>query len=210
MMSSIAAEVASSIHLLQYTLSRSDPSTIIVCSSQDDFMATLLTEIESRNVPDSDILSNSLQVLAMSSHVSMVFVRDMVHLRAYLSSLSTKQSPANASPENRLLILHKTLDQMRESGSFHAQNLMRSCAIAVEAADAQRWRLILAETSLPEPNADSAIDQERFTDPWTQNIPMIAEATRLGAEASDWTGRMVQIRRVVGRWCKFGTLAGDL
>ena len=84
---------------------------------------------------------------------------------------------------------------------FDAQHLLRTLAIAVEAANTQKRKLILADSpclSLRETTDDS---NEMPTNPWLQDIPILPSQLSVGT--NDLRGRTVQLSRVIGRWCQF-------
>ena len=115
-MTPVAIEVPSITRLVNYTLSRLEASTIVVCCSREDFLTHLCVELEAQDDESLHLHSNTLRMLSMSSQVRMVFAHEMVQVRAYLSSLTNSKEPTEgAETDSGAIITFALLDQMRAS-----------------------------------------------------------------------------------------------
>ena len=97
------------------------------------------------------------------------------------------------------------------STEFSAQGLSRSLAIAVEAADNARAKLVLAELRKKCENetmdaGDHISEIETEFDPWRQQVSLLNGSVRFGDDSRPWSGRTIEVRKIVGRWCKFEAL----
>ncbi len=90
----------------------------------------------------------------------------------------------------------------RSTAEHSAQGLSRSLATAVETAKLNGQRLVLAESRrLSEDVEYEGPGSER--DPWKEQVPLLSGSVRFGGEDRVWAGKTVEVRRVVGRWCRF-------
>ena len=93
----------------------------------------------------------------------------------------------------------------RSTAEYSAQGLCRTLAAAVETAKFNGQRLVLAEgTAL-----DGDVEGEGVGsggDPWKEQVPLLSGSVRFGGEERVWAGRTVEVRKVVGRWCRFVTI----
>ena len=90
----------------------------------------------------------------------------------------------------------------RSTAEHSAQGLSRSLAVAVEAAKRAGQRLVLAESRA----LDGEIEEEGDGgegDAWSEQVPLMSGSLRFGRENRVWAGKTVEVRRVVGRWCRF-------
>lgn len=104
-----------------------------------------------------------------------------------------------------LIALHSS------STEFSAQGLSRSVAMAVEAADNARAKLVLAELRKGGENGtmdagDHIGESETEYDPWRQQVSLLNGSVRFGDDSRPWSGRTIEVRTIVGRWCKFEAL----
>ena len=113
------------------------------------------------------------------------------------------------------------------TSEFSAQGLSRTFAAAVEAAERAGVQLVVEETE-PEDGdeGDEGIhgvegeddlhrgDEEREgagpkKDPWRQQVPFLNGSVRIGGGERLWAGRMIEVQKVVGKWCRFISLDDD-
>jgi len=95
--------------------------------------------------------------------------------------------------------------------------LGRTFAVAVEAAERVGVGLVIGEClgndhgeAEREGNeADLAQERMERRDPWREQVPLLNGSVRVGGEERVWAGRTVEIRKVVGRWCRFVTVDGN-
>jgi hypothetical protein len=236
--------------LMQHLLDNDSPSSVlVVCASKDVFVDQLhatcldsgvdntndeqtinMIEPESNepSKPELHPLLNqpTLHQLATSRKIKLVFCPELVHLRAYLSTLAipTAISTTEKNSSNPLLAILNPITQHRATSSFSAQGLNRTFALAVEAAYATRSQLLMVECpSLGQPRdnaellGDAGYDFEFETDtaavqpqppsaanPWDEEVSILNVTTKsFGAGGRGWVGRTVTVRRVAERWFVF-------
>jgi hypothetical protein len=239
--------------LVQLHLESDSPSSVlVVCASKELFIEQLhatcldsgvgntnngdeqLTEDDvepepnetSKPEPHPLLKQPTLHQLATSRKVKLVFCPELVHLRAYLSTLAipTIVPTAGKKSNNSLLTILNPINQHRATSSFSAQGLNRTFALAVEAAYATQTQLLMVECPSfrrPRDNAESLGDagydfefETDITAPppqppaaadlWNGEVSILNVTTKsFGAGGRGWVGRTVTIRRVAERWFFF-------
>ena len=96
---------------------------------------------------------------------------------------------------------------------FSAQGLSRTFAAAVEAADRAGMQLVVQESERGHdedaeggvhPGEEQGEGEGTGEDPWRQQVPLLNGSVRMGGGGERlWAGRMVEVGKVVGRWCRF-------
>jgi hypothetical protein len=124
-------------------------------------------------------------------------------LRAYLSSyaapvVAPKSTSPVSSPKPLLAILDLVLLHHATS-EFSVQGLMRTFASAVEAANRNSMDLLLCECK----DTHDPTNPSRGPRLWDADVPLLSSSVRLGSDGSSFAGRMVNVRRVAGRWFSF-------
>src|ERR1700744_3251711 len=89
--------------LIDHLLSQSRPCTLLACCSKEDFLSQLAS------ITKSASLSPSLQRLALSKNVKILFVPSLSHLRAVLSDCSKCQSIHTSRSSPPLLVIANCL-----------------------------------------------------------------------------------------------------
>ena len=240
--------------LVQHLLDSDSPSSVlVVCASKNNFVeqlhATCLdsgvdntndeqpidmldTEPNEPSEPEPHPLLKqpTLHQLATSRKLKLVFCPELVHLRAYLSTLAIPPSSQPTTENNKrntpLLTVLNPIAQHRATSSFSAQGLNRTFALAVEAAHATNTQLLMVECpSFRHPHnhvehlGDAGYDFEFETettaipppqpsgaaaDLWDEEVSILNVTTKsFGAGGRGWVGRTVTVRRVVERWFVF-------
>jgi hypothetical protein len=242
--------------LVQHLLDNDSPSSVlVVCASKNVFIEQLhatcldsgvdntndeqtinMIEPESNepSKPGLHPLLNqpTLHQLATSRKIKLVFCPELVHLRAYLSTLAIpptlqpqkNQITENNKPKASLLTILNPINQHRATSSFSAQGLNRTFALAVEAAHATQTQLLMVECPLflrPRDNTESLGDAGYDFDfepdtaavqpqppsaanPWDEEVSILNVTTKsFGAGGRGWVGRTVTVRRVAERWFVF-------
>jgi hypothetical protein len=243
--------------LVQLLLESDSPSSVlVVCASKELFIeqlhATCLDSgVDNTNNGDEQLTEDNvepepnetskpephpllkqptLHQLATSRKAKLVFCPELVHLRAYLSTLAipTIVPTAGKNSNNSLLTILNPINQHRATSSFSAQGLNRTFALAVEAAYATQTQLSMVECpSLGRPRGnltehlDDGYDFETETetaavpppqptlgaDLWNEEVSILNVTTKsFGAGGRGWVGRTVTIRRVAERWFVFSEL----
>jgi hypothetical protein len=211
--------------LLEHLIdSHASPTTLAICSTRKNFLAQIAPVIltprpqeippsqESFNDDDPTPKSNplphrllipTLQLLARSRTIKLVYCPSIDTLRAYLSSCAApmvvpESTSSVSSPKPLLAILDLVLLHHATS-EFSVQGLMRTFASAVEAANRNSMDLLLCECK----DIHDPTNPSRGPRLWDTDVPLLSGSVRLGSGGSSFAGRMVSVRRVAGRWFSF-------
>lgn len=140
------------------------PTTLIVCSSQAEFLDSLLadaqkslsTAADGSHVPGlSSLLSSPVYQVAIARHIRMIFVPTVSHLRACLSVFTTKDSkvppppPVTNSRQARtrpLLLVFSFLALHRDTSEWSAQGISSTATTLVEAARRVGFRAVMVDS----------------------------------------------------------------
>ncbi|KAI0429823.1 hypothetical protein F5Y09DRAFT_246573 [Xylaria sp. FL1042] len=222
--------------LLSYILTHHVyPTTLIICSSQADFLTSLSEDIrrqsrrntrhttdqqephEEEPLHDQDhvdeeaevkhaLLSSPLHQVATSRHIRVAYVPTVTHLRAHLSVFSPDESRVPPPPTSALtregkphVVLYGFLKLHRDTSEWSAQGLSNTTSTIVELAHRLSWKALLIEPAGD--SRDTALEELL-----QETVPILnGGARRLGPnfEEGAWTGRTVEVGRVLGRWCRF-------
>jgi hypothetical protein len=180
---------------IQYLLTHhADPTNLIVCSSQEAFLAQLQASIahskdleraeaEEAGLPAErvsriasrahELLIPTIHQLSSSRSIKVTFCATLAQLQAYLGVYGIEQS--TDVPDERedgpasavpTLALLNPLAIHRETSSFSAQGLSRTIASAVEAAVRSNQKLLITEcpSRVPRSHADDDGDQDEDED----------------------------------------------
>ncbi|KAI1393989.1 uncharacterized protein F4822DRAFT_33063 [Hypoxylon trugodes] len=153
------------------------------------------------------LLSSPLYQVATSRHIRVIYIPTVTHLRAYLSVFSPDDSripqppasfnpPGNYSPR---IILYGFLDIHRDTSEWSAQGLGNSAATLVELGHRLSWQTIIIE-----PQRHNSLSS--FEDILKEAVPFLSGGGRkLGPDPEEggWTGRTVEVGRVMRRWFRF-------
>lgn len=211
--------------LLEHLIdSHASPTTLAVCSTRKDFLAQIAPAIltpRPQEIPlsqesfiDDDptpksnplphrLLIPTLQLLARSRTIKLVYCPSIDTLRAYLSSYAApvvvpESTGSVSSPKPLLAILDLVLLHYATS-EFSVQGLMRTFASAAEAANQNSMDLLLCECK----DIHDPTNPSRGPRLWDTDVPLLSGSVRLGSGGSSFAGRMVSVRRVAGRWFSF-------
>src|ERR1700722_313155 len=202
------------------------PTTLAICSTRKDFLAqiapAILTPRPQETPPSQEsfidddpapksnplphrLLIPTLQLLARSRTIKLVYCSSIDTLRAYLSSYAApvvvpESTSSVSSPKPLLAILDLVLLHHATS-EFSVQGLMRTFASAVEAANRNSMDLLLCECK----DTHDPTNPSRGPRLWDTDVPLLSGSVRLGSGGSSFAGRMVSVRRVAGRWFSFET-----
>ncbi|KAI0017620.1 hypothetical protein F4780DRAFT_578803 [Xylariomycetidae sp. FL0641] len=222
--------------LLAYILnSHAYPTTLIICSSKEDFQASLIDDIQSttslastqeneqQQPPQHALLRSPLHQLATSRHIRVLYIPTVTHLRASLTVFSASDSskvpaapaPAPAPAPTRApapaLVVYGFLDLHRDTSEWSVQGLGHSGAVLVELARRLGWRLTQIEPRREGGGGDLATGrrrQHRLEDVLREAVPVLSGGTRRPAAGPDsedgaWSGRTVEVGRILRRWFRF-------
>lgn len=203
------------------------PSTVVVCSSREAFLEGIVLSLQAATARDPSstteateqtphpLLVPTIHQLAASKTISMAFTSSVPHLRAYLASYTP---PKNKNPLHDSIVVTKPGSQIpllaiyglinlhRATTEYSVQGLSRSLAIAVEAAEAWKLRLLLVENpgdwAPSDPESVSEVATATPGDPWMEQVPFL-NSSLVSSDDRLWAGRTVEVRAVVARWCSF-------
>jgi hypothetical protein len=162
------------------------------------------------------LVSAPLFQTAIARHIRLVFIPTVTHLRAFMSVFPatdtkvaappedtlTTRTGTNRRPPHPLLLVYGFLALHRDTSEWSAQGLSNTAAALVEVARENGFRAVIVE-----PRADrmegEGTEMEALLG---AGLPVITGAMRRAngdGEEGGWTGRKVDVRRVLGRWFGF-------
>ena len=222
-MKAVIAGFEYAIALLQFLVDRpSSHTTLVICSTRESFLGQITPAVlatEPQEIPPSQesvaedeptskplphrFLVPTLQLLARSRAIKLVYCPSIDILRAYLSSYAApaaaEESPGRDSSPKPLLAILDLVLLHHATSEFSVQGLMRTFASAVEAASRNFMDLMLCECKdvhdPTNPNCGPGI--------WDADAPLLSGSVRLGNGGSAFAGRMVSVRKIAGRWLSF-------
>jgi hypothetical protein len=156
---------------------------------------------------------------AVARHIRIVFIPTVSHLRAFLAIFDPADSTtAPPPPEARLglddcsstgrrsrrpplLLLYGFLELHRDTSEWSAQGLGSTTAALVEAAARHGFRAAVVEVRAVGTSWRSRRTTTREL--LEEEMPILhGNAKRLGGNLG-WSGRTVQVKRILGRWFRF-------
>jgi len=209
-----------STELLEHLLEDAGPHTLIVCSTREAFLQELLATVHMAmsarpNPPilTEDAMDNegqfhsflvpSMNLIATSKNIRLVFCHTLQHLRAFLSVFTAPESPLTDHSTTTescrpYLALLNPVTLHFDTTEFSAQGLSRTFALAIDVAARERLNLIMCECNGGEEHV--VVRGARL---WEVEVPLLNGTVRLGDEDRDWAGRLVKVKRVAERWFIF-------
>ncbi len=168
------------------------------------------------------LLIPTLHQIATSRQVNLVFTPTLSHLRAYLAvyPLGQKEAAPAQVLERKgnkppLLVVYGLLECHRHTSEWSAQGLGNSLSGLVDAGFRSGKGVVLFE----EFSEDMDVDQEEDEDGyemnvrkkyaksiWEERVPILNGSVRkAGFDSEDlgWSGRTIEVGRVLARWFKF-------
>ncbi|KAK1777149.1 hypothetical protein QBC45DRAFT_331356 [Copromyces sp. CBS 386.78] len=174
----------------------------------------------------SQLLASPLYQIAVARHIRTVFIPTVSHLRAFLSVFETNTSTSNKvsappstydSPPNQShpqprpqqqLLVYGFLSLHRDSSEWSVQGLNNSVAVLLEAG--RRVGLAVGVVEPVEPVVDHEAGVVKGMDgSLGEKMPVVNGSALRGVGARDLlersvAGKTVDVRRVLGRWFRFG------
>ena len=233
-------------HVLDYY---AHPTTLIICSSRSEFLASLVEDVcgghepeprsvvEGEHAGDGDadqakqhqhqiqhrLLCSPMYQVAVSRHVRTVYIPTATHLRAYLSVFSAEDpasrvaapparfaasasAAASASKRRPHLLLYGFLDLHRDTSEWSAQGLGSSASALVDLGRRLSWDVAVVEPRRAAGSGGDLQEGTRLEDVLRETVPILSGGgRRLGLESEDggWSGRRVEVGRVLMRWFRF-------
>ena len=105
-----------------------------------------------------------------------------------------------------MIIVYGLLELHRDTSEWSVQGLGSSFAVLVEAGWRAGQSIVVLEEKVGGDEGHSDGDK-RFQRVWEERLPMLNGNVRragLEGEGAVWSGRTVEVRRVLGRWFRFG------
>lgn len=191
------------------------PTTLIVCSSQAEFLQSLIADAqESFSVAAdgsqahalSSLLSSPLHQVAIVRHIRVIFVPTVSHLRACLSVFTTEDSKVPAPPATTsfrtgarpLLLVYGFLALHRDTSEWSAQGISSTATGLAEAARRVGFRAVVVDpprvVMQAEADADvqglgdydGRVGNERGQTVLSEEVPVLsASARRAGADLDE-------------------------
>ncbi|KAI1266044.1 hypothetical protein F5Y18DRAFT_35693 [Xylariaceae sp. FL1019] len=160
------------------------------------------------------LVSSPLHQIATSRHIRIIYTPTVTHLRAYLSVFTPEDSRAPIPPakfqaagkRTPHLILYGFLDLHRDTSEWSAQGLSNTASALVEIAHRLSWQALIIESKKREPVST-------FEATLSETVPILSGGVRrygLDSEDGAWSGRTVEVGRVLGRWCRFQRALWDI
>ncbi|KAH0238769.1 hypothetical protein KCV06_g382, partial [Aureobasidium melanogenum] len=224
----IVFEPCKAHHVLQTCMSHPSPNKhLIICSTRDAFLQSLLYEITQESQIDHntalDLLTPTLSNLHNSRNVQVTFCSDLTNLRAYLATLKYPSQLAQVESETEgtldktysLLMILNPIQIHEHTLSYSAQGFNRTFAAIVDAAHYLGHQLVMVQCINPEDEYETGVQEDEdmlggqrtLTNPWDQDVSMLNITTKtFGTGERGWVGRTVKIRQVAKRWCVFREL----
>ncbi|KAI1143127.1 hypothetical protein F5Y05DRAFT_143468 [Hypoxylon sp. FL0543] len=164
-------------------------------------------KIKQGEIRQHTLLSSPLYQVATSRHIRVIYIPTVTHLRAYLSVFSPDDSkvpvpPASFNSSARhppCIILYGFLDMHRDTSEWSAQGLSNSASTLVDLGHRLSWQTVIVE-----PRKRDSISS--FEGILTEAVPFLSGGGRRPAPDSEeggWTGRTVEVGRVMKRWLHF-------
>lgn len=209
----------------------SGPTTLLVCSTKEDFLHDIALSIlqgppatdsrssqdvgsklddpQARNGPFvHSFLKPTLGLLSRANSIYAIFCASVPSLRAYLAtlgepqSLSSETSPAAAFRDPiRNLVVYNLVHLHLDTSQFSAQGLSRTLAAVVSASS----HLEIERFELVE-GMDPATPSRVATTIWDATVPLLSQSVKIGGgkgNVQQWTGREIMVRDVARRWFDF-------
>ncbi|KAI0193144.1 hypothetical protein F4808DRAFT_442301 [Astrocystis sublimbata] len=157
------------------------------------------------------LLSSPLSQIATSRHIRVVYTPTVTHLRAYLAVFSPKDSRVPAPPTSThgmrhgkpRIILYGFLGLHRDTSEWSAQGISNTTATLVDLAHRLSWPALVIEPR-------SSITFEEILQ---EAVPILSGGARKLVPDFDegaWSGRTVELGRILGRWVRFQRAQWDI
>ncbi|KAK4641021.1 hypothetical protein QC761_608710 [Podospora bellae-mahoneyi] len=165
-----------------------------------------------------------LYQLAVTRHIRTVFIPTVSHLRAFLSVFTLQDTTAVSAPPTStaaprssssganhttpLLLVYGFLGSHRHTSEWSVQGVNGTAAVLVEAAKQAGLKAVIVEapplsTSSPD---EAGGDTQHAEDILSEKMPVLSgssKRTGLNLEGTGWTGKTIEVSKVLGRWFRF-------
>lgn len=170
------------------------------------------------------LLIPTLHQISTSRDINVVFIPSVSHLRAYLAVFSSKQDKdeqnlrakqfSKSGTTKPLLVVYGLVGSHKHTSEWSAQGLGLSLSTLVDTSSREGRRVVLIEEleydwdAGTESEADARLEKRKqlARKTWEERVPILnSSARKFGMESEDggWSGRTVEVGRVVNRWFGF-------
>ncbi|RPB26626.1 hypothetical protein L211DRAFT_834971 [Terfezia boudieri ATCC MYA-4762] len=200
----LALPLPSALHFLRYVISNTPPAwdpspdlefhttttktLLVICSSRNAFLHTLL---DSSSGHLNSHLTTPLSTLAASVHIKIVFTPTIQHLRAYLSSLPSRDSSGS---QPVLLAIWGLVEAHAETTEYSAQGIGRTVASVVAAGVRTGMGIVVGGVKCG--GAEGFDGGEGMH----VQVPMLNSTVKLGKEMEVVARGRVNVRDIFLRW----------
>lgn len=169
------------------------------------------------------LLNPSISQTAIARHIRTVFVPTVTHLRTFLavfaarvqdpSSSRVSRPPARGGPGGGggtgegqgpppLLLVYGFLALHRHTSEWSVQGLSSSAAGLVEAAAREGFWCVVCEKRRVDDELGLATEAGD-EDVLGEGVPVLSAGVNVNIKSGGWSGKTVEVRRVLGRWFRF-------
>jgi hypothetical protein len=171
--------------------------------------------------PRHPLLIPTLHQVATSRYIHLIFIPTLSHLRSYLAVFPhepgsiehPEQKFDKLRKKTQLLVVYGLVELHRDTSEWSAQGLGNSLAALFEAG----WRnerkiVVLEERKIDDGDeglgglGEGNVERKTWRC-WQERVPILnGSVRRAGLESEDgsWSGRTVEMGRILGRWFRFG------
>lgn len=170
------------------------------------------------------LLRSPIYQVAVSRHIRTVYIPTATHLRAYLSVFSTDHaskvvaappssarrfaggSSSSSSRKPPHLLLYGFLDLHRDTSEWSAQGLGNSAAALADLGHRLSWDVTIVEPLRKSEGYGTETGTRLLERILKETVPILSGGgRRFGLESGDgrWSGRTVEVGRVLMRWFRF-------
>lgn len=189
------------------------PTIVIFCGSRESLLEELLssTTLQSPDAEDEQsgvglslLLTNTIELLALTPSIKIVYVESILHARAYLSTLDGQLDhfEFNVASQRPTLAIWGLIHAHKMTSEYTAQGVFRSLSLAIDAAHYTCRGLVVAECSLIDGRTRDE-EEPNVTDAgfWEQRIPLLNQSIKLDRDRRQLAGQGIAIRDIVRKWC---------
>lgn len=159
------------------------------------------------------LLIPTLHQTATSRNIKLVYIPSVSHLRAYLSVFSQDlqeqyktQAFSKTGTKTPLLVIYGLLECHRHTSEWSAQGVGITLSALVDAGNRTGRKVVLIEELDGAVERDGMARKDNIQRGWEEKLPILnGSVRRAGVESEEgsWSGRTVEMGRVLSRWFRF-------